>query len=216
MSRPPAPPAHYNQFAGQSPERLHGISDGIFAVAMTLLVLGIAVPSAETVKSDGDLMQALVGLGPNLLTYAMSFLTLGIFWVGQHAQIDRLARSDRYLTWIFLAFLVFVTFVPFTTALLARFIELRVAVLVYWLNIFALGMALLASIGYAKHASLFQTDEESVVAVAAMRRRIHIAQALYAVAAALCLISPLVSVAVIVLIQLNYAIAPRIPILDRL
>ena len=208
--------AHYNVFAGQSPERLRGIADGIFSVAMTLLVLSVAVPDAAKIHGEGDLLHHLGDLGPSLLTYAMSFLTLGIFWVGQHAQMGRLERSDRYLTWIYLVFLLFVTFIPFTTALLAQFLDYWVAVVVYWFNILCLGLALLWSLAYGKRAGLFATDEESVAAQKAMRRRIYIAQVLYAAATALCIFSPYLSVAVIVLIQLNYAIAPRIPILDKL
>jgi uncharacterized membrane protein len=185
-------------------------------VGMTLLVLGIAVPAARDVHYESDLLRQLVNLGPDILIYVMSFMTLGIFWVGQHAQIDRLERSDRYITWLYLAFLIFVIFIPFSTQLLARFTDYRVAVLEYWFNIFALGTMLLWSLSYAKRAGLFATDEQSVAAVRAMRRRIYIAQALYASATALCLVSPYLSVALIVLIQLNYAVAPRIPILDKL
>jgi uncharacterized membrane protein len=174
------------------------------------------VPAADAIHSEGDLWHAFLKLAPNLVVYILSFMTLGIFWVGQHAQIDRLERSDRYITWLYLAFLIFVIFIPFSTQLLARFTDYRVAVLEYWFNIFALGTMLLWSLSYAKRAGLFATDEQSVAAVRAMRRRIYIAQALYASATALCLVSPYLSVALIVLIQLNYAVAPRIPILDKL
>jgi uncharacterized membrane protein len=183
---------------------------------MTLLVLGIAVPALDKVHGESDLWQELVNLGPSLLTYAMSFVTLGIFWVGVHAQMSRLERSDRYLTWIYLTFLVFVIFVPFSTQLLARFIDYRVAVLEYWFNIAALGTVMLWALTYGRRAGLFAMDDESKVALRAMRRRIYIAQSLYAVAAAFCIVSPYLSVGLIVLIQLNYAIAPRIPILDKL
>jgi uncharacterized membrane protein len=183
---------------------------------MTLLVLGIAVPAASDVHSESDLWQALVNLSPSLVTYAMSFTTLGIFWVGLHAQMARLERSNRYLTWIYLAFLVFVIFVPFSTQLLARFIDFRVAVLEYWFNVFVLGAVMLWALLYGRRAGLFATDDESKVALAAMRRRIYIAQILYAVATAFCIVSPYLSVGLIVLIQLNYAIAPRLPILNRL
>jgi uncharacterized membrane protein len=183
---------------------------------MTLLVLGIAVPAAERVRSESGLWQALVNLSPSFVTYAMSFMTLGIFWVGQHAQMTRLERSDRYLTWIYLTFLFFVIFVPFSTQLLARFIDYRVAVVVYWFNIFALGAVMLWALVYGRRAGLFATDDQSKIALAAMRRRIYIAQALYAVATVFCIVSPYLSVGLIVLIQLNYAVAPRIPILDKL
>jgi TMEM175 potassium channel family protein len=127
MGRPPATRSHYNQVAGQSLDRLAGLSDGIFAFAMTLLVLGLAVPGLAGISSESDLLNALVRLGPSVLTYTMSFLTLGIFWVGQQAQVGQLARSNRHYAWLQLALLASVTLIPFSTALLARFITYRVA-----------------------------------------------------------------------------------------
>ena len=72
--------ATYNQIAGQSVERIAALSDGIFAVAMTLLVLDLKVPLAESVHTEHDLRGALLALAPRLLMFAMSVLTLGIFW----------------------------------------------------------------------------------------------------------------------------------------
>jgi len=69
----------------------------------------------------------LVELSPRLLTYLMSFLTLGIFWVGQNTQHDLLERSERGYAWIHIAFLMAVTLVPFSTSLLAEFIAYRTA-----------------------------------------------------------------------------------------
>ena len=94
----------YNQIAGQSVERLAALSDGIFAVAMTLLVLDLRVPAQEAIHSEHDLWRALVGLSPRLVMYLMSFLTLGIFWIGQQTQLNHLARSDRSLSWIHILF----------------------------------------------------------------------------------------------------------------
>ncbi len=95
----------YNQIAGRSVERLAALSDGIFAVAMTLLVLDLRLPATEAIHGEHDLWRALVALGPRLVVYLMSFLTLGIFWVGQQTQLSHLARSDRSLTWIHILFL---------------------------------------------------------------------------------------------------------------
>ena len=108
----------YNQIAGQSVERLAALSDGIFGVAMTLLLLELHVPAKELIHSEGDLRHALAVLAPRLLVYLMSFLTLGIFWVGQQTQLNHLERSERHLTWIHLAFLFLVTLMPFSTRLL--------------------------------------------------------------------------------------------------
>ena len=222
MSRRTPLRPHYNQFAGQSVDRLNGLSDGIFAFAMTLLVLFLAVPAAGGISTEGDLWNALVKLGPSLLTYTMSFLTLGIFWVAQQTQVSQLSRTDRHYTWLQLAFLAPVSLIPFSTALLARFIDLRLALVVYWFNIFILGAVILASLAYAARARLFNYDlpEDDPlhphVTVRAMRNRILIAQSLYAGAAVLCVIDTYVSISLIVLIQLNYAIGPRIGLLKWL
>ena len=184
---------------------------------MTLLVLGLAVPAAKDVTSESDLGNALLGLLPSFVTYVMSFLTAGIFWVGHQTQISQLQSSDRNLTWMYLAFLLFVTLLPFSTQLLARFIELRAALLVYWFNIALLGLALYVSANYAVRHRFFRgTEDEQRTTVRLLRRRIYVAQALYAGATVLCVVNTYVSIALIVLVQLNYVIAPPIPILRRL
>jgi uncharacterized membrane protein len=209
---------YYNRIAGQSLERLAALSDGIFAVAMTLLVLDLHVPVStisNQITNDLELWKAVVKLAPNILTYLMSFLTLGIFWVGQQTQFNNFKRSDRHLTWIHLAFLLGVTLMPFSTGLLAEFNTYRIALVVYWLNIFLLGAVLFGSLQYASRAGLMK-DEITVEMCSALERRIFIAQALYAFGALLCFTNTYVSIGFIVLVQLNYAIAPRFGRLDRL
>src|SRR6202048_3816372 len=137
------PSRSYTQLAGTSLDRLAGISDGIFSVGMTLLVLGLAVPTLSGAATEGELWNALSKLGPNVLVYVMSFMTLGIFWVGQGTQIGQLARSNRHYVWLQLAFLLAVTLVPFSTQLLANFPNLKLALVEYWLNIVLLGGMLL-------------------------------------------------------------------------
>jgi uncharacterized membrane protein len=200
--------ASYNAIQGRSLERLAALSDGIFAVAMTLLVLDIHIPSAEAVHSEGALFQALAALAPQWIAYLMSFLTLGIFWAGQQTQLNHLREGSRDLTWIHLAFLFAITLMPLTTRLLAEFIEYRSALLLYWLNVLLPGAMLYWSWTYATHHDLIK--EETVPEIrGAICRRVLIAQSLYAFGALLCLINNYVSIGVIVLVQLNYAIAPR-------
>jgi uncharacterized membrane protein len=205
----------FNELAGTNLGRLAGISDGIFSVGMTLLVLGLAVPMVTGIRTEGDLWRQLLGLGSNVLVYTMSFMTLGIFWVGQGTQLNQLARSNRNYAWIQLGFLFFVTLVPFSTALLARFPTFRVALVEYWLNIVLLGLMLFVGLEYGVRARLF--NEPEVVEMARlMRGRIFLAQSLYAIATAASIIFPTwVSIALIFLVQLNYVIAPRIPLLHR-
>jgi uncharacterized membrane protein len=199
----------YNRIQGRSLERLAALSDGIFAVAMTLLVLDLRLPTAAQAHSERDLLMALAALGPQWVTYGMSFLTLGIFWAGQQTQLNHIGEGTRDLTWIHLGFLFAITLMPLSTRLLAEFIAYRAALGVYWLNIFIPGAMLYWSWAHATRANLIRSDTPEEVR-GSICRRVLIAQSLYAASAALCFIAPLVSIAAIVLVQLNYAIAPRL------
>ena len=122
---------YYNLIAGKNLERLAALSDGVFSVALTLLVLDLRVPAAEAVHTERDLWLALVALAPRLVPFLMTFMTCGILWVGQQTQLNLFARADRNLTWIHIAFLLVITLMPFSTALLAQFITYRAALAVY-------------------------------------------------------------------------------------
>jgi uncharacterized membrane protein len=202
-------PLLYNRIQGRNLERLAALSDGIFAVAMTLLVLDLHVPAAAQVHSERELLGALAGMAPQWITYGMSFLTLGIFWAGQQTQLNHIAEGTRDLTWIHLGFLFATTLVPLSTRLLAEFITYRLALGIYWLNIVAMGGMLYWSWMYAAREGLIKADTPEDVRLSVCRR-ILIAQSLYAAGAALCFVRVWLSITVIVLVQLNYAVAPRL------
>jgi TMEM175 potassium channel family protein len=218
-------PISYHRFAGSSLDRLAALSDGVFAVAMTLLVLDLKPPSVpkraqQPIWSGGGgsehaLLHGLShDVAPRLLPYAMSFLTLGIFWVGQQAQLENFTRSTRPLTWIHLMFLLGVTLMPFSTGLLAQDTTYRLSMAVYWLNLFLLGAVLFVSLVYAERAGLMSAETTPDMRTA-MRRRIVVYQCLYAVAALTCLINTYLAIGLLVALQLNAVLVPRIWILDR-
>jgi uncharacterized membrane protein len=139
----------------------------------------------------------------------MSFLTLGIFWVGQQTQMNHLERSNRNLTWLHLAFLFAVTLMPVSTRFLTEFAQYRSALLAYWANIVLLGGILYLSWGCATQAQLIKGEMPPDVP-AAICRRIVIGQSFYAFGAVLCVFNTYWSIAFIVLVQLYYAIGPRL------
>jgi uncharacterized membrane protein len=202
-------PLNYNRMAGKNLGRLEALSDGVFAVALTLLVLDLKTPVSEAIHSEHDLRAALLAQSPRLLTYLMSFVTLGIFWLGQQAQLNLLERSNRDVVWLHIGFLATVCLIPFSTSLLAEFIAYRTALLVYWGNILLLGVFLLTAWKLSRHFKLEKPDLPADID-GAIYRRIIVAQLLYAVGAALCVFSTYWSIGFIVLLQLNYALAPRI------
>jgi uncharacterized membrane protein len=144
----------------------------------------------------------------------MSFMTLGIFWVGQQTQHNHMATGDRNLAWLHLAFLFAVTLMPFSTTLMAEFIGFALAVIVYWLNILLLGVLLWCSWRYARRAGLVSGDADTETACG-IERRIIIAQSLYAFGALLCVFDTYWSLGFIALVQLNYVFAPRFGPLAR-
>lgn len=215
--RTDAVPPPYNELAGQDLGRLAALSDGLFAIAMTLLVFQFRVPAVAGIYTDRDLWHALsvVGVAPRIITYLLSFLTLGNFWIGQQTHFNHVARADRTLAWLHLTFLAAVATMPFSTALLADFITVRLALVLYWANILILGVLLVLGWRYASRRGLVRDDAPAGLA-RAIGRRIVVAQVLYACGAALCVINTSWSIGVIVVVQLNFAIAPRLPGLSRL
>jgi uncharacterized membrane protein len=175
---------------------------------MTLLVLDLHTPMISSIHSERDLLHALISRSPQILMFAMSFLTLGILWIRQQAQLNYFARCDRRLTWINITFLLGITMVPFSTSLLAEFIAYRIAFIVYWINLLFLGILLYASWHYAVKAGLVRDDIPPRAGII-IKRNIMISQALYGFSALLCVINPYWSIGLIVLVQLNYAVAPK-------
>jgi uncharacterized membrane protein len=185
------------------------LSDGIFAVAMTLIVLEIHVPPHAAIHSEAELLTAIADLAPRFLMYLTSFLTLGIFRMGQQTQLNQLARADRDVAWIHLVFLALVVLLPFSTSLLAEFLHFRTALLLYWANILALGLAQLASWRCAQASGLIKPDMGADL-VAAIYRRVIVAQAGYGAGAALCVFGTTWSIGVILALQAYFAFAPRL------
>ena len=198
----------YNRIAGGDVGRIAALSDGVFAFAATVLVLDFRTPDAADIRSEAQLAGALSASAPRLLPWLLSLLTLGIFWLGQQTQLSRLERSNRDLAWLHFVFLAVVTVLPFSTRLLADFLTFRTAFVIYWANIFMLGAALYATWAYAERANLIRDDAQGE-ASRAVKRRIVVGQSLYAVGALLGLLNVPLGVAFVILVQLNYAFAPR-------
>jgi TMEM175 potassium channel family protein len=111
-------------------DRLNAFSDGVFAIAITLLVLNIEIPS---VPGD-ELVSALSDLWDDLLAYMIGFAVIGLFWFGHHRLFSRLVRSDGRLVLVNMLLLGLIGLMPFTTGLLGRYDE-PIAVALYAANV---------------------------------------------------------------------------------
>lgn len=107
-------PQSSSTFGEVSPGRLEAFSDGIFAIAATLLVLEVRVPEGDT-----PLLGRLLDAWPTYLAYGISFLVIGIMWLNHHGTFVRVRRVDRGLMSLNLLLLGLVAFIPFPTAVLA-------------------------------------------------------------------------------------------------
>jgi uncharacterized membrane protein len=99
-------------------ERVQAFSDGVFAVAITLLVLDLTAPAV----TSGHLLAALADRWPDFAAFGLSFFTIGIIWVNHHVVFDAVRRVDRPLLFLNLGLLMSVVLLPFSTSLFARFL----------------------------------------------------------------------------------------------
>jgi uncharacterized membrane protein len=161
---------------GLGKNRIEALADGIFAVAMTLLVLDIKSPPDLPIESTGALVRYLVALEHSFAMYAISFIVLAIFWIAHHVLFHFVRHVNRRLLWQNVAFLLLVTFVPFSTDLMGDHGHLQLPVIVYGLNLVALGALLELQLRYLRaHPALASPD-----LAAATAARLHQEVRLYA------------------------------------
>jgi uncharacterized membrane protein len=106
--------------AHSSTHRLEAFSDGVFAIAITLLIIEIGVPHVEEGESLGD---AIWDLWPSFGAYILSFTTIGIYWVNHHSIFELFRRVDHYFLLVNVAALMTIAFIPFPTAVLGDYLD---------------------------------------------------------------------------------------------
>jgi len=143
--------------AGFETTRIEALADGIFAVAMTLLVLDVKLPDGEIYASNRDLLMRMLSLEHHYVIYLVSFIVLGMFWVAHHAHFHYIRYVDHTLLWINLLFLFFITSVPFGTDLLGDNHQLTFPYFYYGSKVLLLSGFLIAQLIYLRrHPELAQ------------------------------------------------------------
>jgi uncharacterized membrane protein len=112
-------------------------TDGLFAIAMTLLVVSLAVPTLTDNDSVGELADKLSDDSATFVSFAISFAVIGRYWIAHHTYFSALARIDRALIALNLLYLAFIAFLPFPTALLGKYFENPLAIIIYAVNVAA-------------------------------------------------------------------------------
>lgn len=102
------------------PDRLLALSDGVFGVAITLLVIDLQLPPVPTEGGDAALLRALSAMGPKLLLFAFTFMVVGMSWLGHHRKFSYIHEVDGRLLWINLLYLMALCLVPFASSVLSE------------------------------------------------------------------------------------------------
>jgi uncharacterized membrane protein len=193
------PPDRRRRFSLQT-SRMEALSDGIFAIASTLLVLDLAIPAVSS-----DVGPSLLKQWPTYLAYVVSFATIGNAWLNHSVITEYLERADAILLRLNLVLLFFVSVLPFPTHMLAEYLSNqnaeRIAVTVYGLNLLAISgfTSLVWHYGVAEHLVSHDNKEEEVRAISA---KLDPSLVSYAVAIGIGLLWPQVAVVLYLIIAL--------------
>jgi uncharacterized membrane protein len=134
---------------GMGIDRLKALSDGVFAIAITLLVLEVKAPHLAEPTSGRELLLEIGRLWPRLFAYLISFFMLGIYWVGHRNVFESIHRCDRTVLWLNNVFLLGVSFLPFPAAILGEYHENAMALTIYGANLSVISLFLFLLFHYA-------------------------------------------------------------------
>lgn len=183
--------------------RLEAFSDGVFAIAITLLVLEIKVPPPNTV-----LGVEILQLWPSYLAYVVSFLVIGAIWINHHAMFHHIIRVDGTLLLLNVLLLMPIAFLPFPTAVLSeafhRGTDEPVAAAFYSGVLTAIGIFVNVMWWYAAHGYRLINPNLTVKKVRKLRRQFLIGPIAYGIATVVALVAPWVAVLLFILLNLFY------------
>ena len=184
--------------------RLEAFSDGVFGFAITLLVLGVQVPSLRTV-SDPELRVALIQALSQLVPYLTSFATIGIIWLNHHAMFAPVERVEDRTLMLNLLLLLVVTFIPYPTAVLSRYGALPSSAFLYGCTLTALSLTYSVLWGHIARKGLSSVRRNPKQARTRFRRNLVGALA-YPAATVTALRFPRVSVMIYFIVAVFYLI----------
>lgn len=184
------PEGEDDEAAEQGTGRILALSDGVFAIALTLLIFGITVPVAT---SDAALPHELLRLWSRYLAYALTFGVIARFWVSHHVGFRLVARYDSTLVWLNLLLLLFVAFLPFPTGVLGHHIGSPAAAVLYAASMVLLSGALAGCWWYASGRDRLLVPNVSGNKVRGVRARTLSAPLLFASTVPIAMVAPYVA-----------------------
>jgi len=172
MSSLPIQPSSPKRVRGFEKNRLEALADGIFAVALTLLVLDIKLPETVTYQSNDELWRRLLDLERHFAVYVISFVVIGMYWISHHIQFHFIRYTDRKLIWINLFYLLLISFVPFTTDLVGDHEDLVLPVEIYGISLLGLSAFSYMHLEYLLHHPYLTSREFTPEVCDLIKRRV--------------------------------------------
>jgi uncharacterized membrane protein len=198
--------------------RLEAFSDGVFAVAITLLVLNIKIPGVDVpsgqLPTDTNLWTILLNEWPMLAAYTTSFATIGVMWINHHRLYTHIKRTNTTLMLLNLLLLLVIVFVPVPTALVAEYLvhpDQHAAALLYSVTMVILAVCFNLLWRYASYHNRLLSKNADTRAVSAITRQYMFGPIVYLLALILALFSTPASLTLNFLLALFFAIPPRLP-----
>ncbi len=186
-------------------DRVEAFSDGVFAIAITLLILAISIPElSKEALLKGELITHIIALWPKLLSYIVSFSVIGIFWVGHHIMFRFIKRVDRILLWLNILFLMIISFIPFPAALLGEYGQEQTAIIIYGTTLFLAGISFEFLWVYASHNYRLIDKNLDSQRIARATKIVLIAPIIYLLAIIASFINPLWSIIIYILVPILY------------
>jgi uncharacterized membrane protein len=189
--------------------RVEAFSDGVFAIAITLLILAVGV---DQVRASGPLSHQLVHLWPGYIAYAVSFVTVGIMWINHHMLFRHFARVDRILLLLNIFLLMLIAFTPFPTRVVAEFAhtntDRRAAALLYGINMTMTAILFFAVWMYGSRRLLRPDADQREVS--GITRSYLPGTPLYGTATLIAFASPIASLIMFAAIALFYAVSSAV------
>ncbi|PWT99828.1 MAG: DUF1211 domain-containing protein [Bacteroidetes bacterium] len=197
-----------------STSRLEAFSDGVFAIAITLLILEIKVPTKSTLEHE-SLADYLIHQWPQFFAYIFSFVIIGIYWANHHYLFKLFRRTDHVFNLLNVLFLLTIAFLPYPTGIFGEFIaereHLRMAVIFYSIGITFPSLSWLLMWSYASRNRRLTDERLTDDFISSLSRKFLLSNVFYIIAIIISLFYPIISLVLNVTLTLIYLLPPPTP-----
>jgi uncharacterized membrane protein len=194
--------------------RLEAFSDGVFAIAITLLIIEIKVPSHETLEKQ-TLMQYILNEWPKYFAYIFSFINLGIYWANHHYLFKLFKRTDHYFNLLNVLFLMTIAFFPYPAGILGEYImdpeHRQTAITFYTFSIWLPAISWFLIWFYAKHKRRLVDHRLTDEFIRKLTRQYTFSNMLFMFSFLISLVNPVAGMSVCAGITILYLFPPKKP-----